>query len=152
MYCVFFVVVCFWPTVGLPAIMLFFIQEQSGLLWVFFHQYSLQKTPRYLPTNTCFPLCFLIHDYHHLNVWRFIPNLLALCPGPVLTGASHSGHGQIWAKPSGIVWGGAGLHSLGSLSDHIVGPRSPITSPCDTDLGEALLPGHPTRRLQVKQA
>lgn len=55
-----------WLTVGSPAIILFFIQEQSELLWLSFHLCLLPKTHRYLfktehvtVTNVA---CYLIHD------------------------------------------------------------------------------------------
>ncbi len=55
-----------WLTVGSPAIMLFFIQEQSELLWLSFHQCLLPRTHRYLfkTEHVAVPnvSCYLIHD------------------------------------------------------------------------------------------
>lgn len=46
--------------------------------------------------------------------------------------------------------GRAGLHSPGPLSERAAGSKPPTASTCYTDLGEALLPDHHARRLQVK--
>lgn len=82
---------------------------------------------------------------------NFFPCFPALYGGPVLTGAPPPGHGQVWAKPPSIVRGGASLHAPGPLSGHVAGSKPPVISTCYTDIGEALLPGHHTCRLQVKQ-
>lgn len=42
---------CAFSLVGLPLIMLFFIQGLSGWLWLFFHQCFLQRTHRYTGGN-----------------------------------------------------------------------------------------------------
>lgn len=81
---------------------------------------------------------------------NFFPCFPALYGGPVLTGAPPPGHGQVWAKPPSNVRGGASLHTPGPLSEHIAGSKPPVKSTCYTDIGEALLPGHHTCRLQVK--